>query len=335
MTTKKNAKIAADLITDKALAALAGCNSLRSMHDTSKKLITAHQLGLDFDPKRNNSFEMPVGLLVCNMDESIRQSLDEEAVQGFASSYRTGDYVEPLGVVAEGGKLRVVTGFARYNGLMLAIAAGADIKRVWVSQVEGGRAKELVRQLVSNQQVQASPLELAAAYRELIEIHGFSVAEVAAAIHRKETHVRKLLSLDSVAPEVKEMVAKGQASVSTVLTADKHCKATGQDTVVHMRAQIDKAQRNGATKVTSKSVGAPSALYGRKDLDVAAPVLVQLAEQLEKALPFMAAAPASVKLELTLDGTAMDLQDLSNALANLREAFITANAGAPSAAEAC
>lgn len=327
MTAKKNAKIAADLITEKARAALANCNSLRSMHDTSKKLITEHQLGLDFDPKRNNSFEMPTGLLICNMAESIRTALDADAVQGFASAYLAGDYVEPMGVVAEGGKLRVVAGFARYAGLMMAIASGADIKRVWVTQVVGGRAKELVRQLVSNQQVQASPLELAAAYRELIEVHGFSVGDLATAIHRKETHIRKMLSLDSVAPEVKEMVAKGQASVTAVLTAEKHCKATGQDTVVHMRDQLTKAQRNGSAKITSKSVGAPAALYGRKDLDVAAPVLVQLADQLEKAIPFMAAAPGSVKVELTLDGSAMNLQDLTQALANLRAAFLTAQAG--------
>ncbi|MFU7548375.1 hypothetical protein, partial [Pseudomonas paraeruginosa] len=82
------------------------------------------------------------------------------------------------------------------------------IKRVWVSQVEGGRAVEIVRQCVSNQQVPVSPLDLAEAYRELIDDHKFTVAGVAAAVHRKVSHVRKMLALVNVAPEVKEMVEK-------------------------------------------------------------------------------------------------------------------------------
>ncbi|KSP81261.1 putative chromosome-partitioning protein ParB [Pseudomonas aeruginosa] len=328
MTTKN---IAANLITETAQAALAGCNSLRSIHDTAKKLITGKQLGLDFDPKRQNAFEMPTALLVCNVEEAIRSEFDQEAIRGFADSYKAGDPVEPLGVVAENGKLRVVTGFTRHAGLMLAIAEGADIKRVWVTQVEGGRAVEIVRQCVSNQQVPVSPLDLAEAYRELIDDHKFTVAGVAAAVHRKVSHVRKMLALVNVAPEVKEMVEKGQASVSTALAADKQCKANGEDTVVHMQEQLAKAQRNGSAKITAKSVGAPSALYGRKDLDVAAPVLVQLADQLEKALPFMA-TPESVKVELTLSGADLNLQDLAKALANIRAAVKSAQSGTEPAA---
>jgi ParB-like chromosome segregation protein Spo0J len=318
MTTKT---IAGNMISDIAMTALAGCNSLRSIHDTAKKLITSGQLGLDFEPKRNNAFEMAVGLLVCNIDEAIRSEFDQEAVRGFADSYAAGEYVDPMGVVAENGKLRVVTGFTRYAGLILAISEGAEIKRVWVNQVEGGRANELVRQLVSNQQVQVSPLDLANTYRELIEDFGFSVAGVAKAIRRKVPHVRKMLDLLKVAPEVQEMVANGQASVTTALNAERHCKTTGQDTVVHMQEQLAQAQRNGSDKITPKTVAAPTALYGRKDINVAAPVLAQLADQLEKALPFMADTPESVKLELTLTSADLDLPELAKALANLRAVF--------------
>uniref|UniRef100_UPI003BF4F49A hypothetical protein n=1 Tax=Pseudomonas aeruginosa TaxID=287 RepID=UPI003BF4F49A len=88
MTTKN---IAANLITETAQAALAGCNSLRSIHDTAKKLITGKQLGLDFDPKRQNAFEMPTALLVCNVEEAIRSEFDQEAIRGFADSYKAGD----------------------------------------------------------------------------------------------------------------------------------------------------------------------------------------------------------------------------------------------------
>ena len=321
MTATAKAQIALDLITDTAKASLESCNSLRSMHDTAKKLIQDQQLGVNFDPKRNNAFEMAVPFIVCNPGEGLRSVLDADAVRSFADSYLAGTHVDPLTVVAENGKLRVVVGFTRYAGLMLAIQEGADIKRVWVNQVEGGRANELVRQMLSNQQVQVDPLDLAAGYRELVEVHGYTVAQIAEETHRKEHHVRKMLELTNVAPEVKAMVARGEASVTTALAVDKQCKANGQDTVVHMKEQLAKAQSNGANKITPKSVGALSALYGRKDIETAAPVLVQLADQLEQALPFMAAAPERVTLELVLDGTEMDLQDLKQALANFRAAF--------------
>lgn len=334
MTATAKAQIALDLITDKAKATLEGCNSLRSMHDTAKKLIQDQQLGMDFDPKRNNAFEMPVALLVCNPAEALRKSLDADAVRSFANAYLSGSYVDPLSVVAENGTLRVVVGFTRFAGLNLAIQEGADIKRVWVNQVEGGRASELVRQMVSNQQVQVDPLDLAAGYRELVEQHGYSIAQIAAEVHRTETHVRKMLDLNSVAPEVKAMVARGEASVTTALAADKQCKAAGQDTVVHMQEQLAKAQRNGSNKITPKSVGAPSAIYGRKDIETAAPVLVQLADQLEQAIPFMSTAPDRLTLELTLDGSEMDLQSLKQALANFRAAFNSAKSAAEPIANA-
>ncbi|MNP37550.1 hypothetical protein D3C76_1310070 [compost metagenome] len=60
-------------------------------------------------------------------------------------------------------------------------------------------------------------------------------------------------------------------------------------------------------------------------------MLVQLADQLEKALPFMA-TPESVKVELTLSGADLNLQDLAKALANIRAAVKSAQSGTEPAA---
>lgn len=67
--------IAADLITPHAIDSLAACNSLRKFHDVTQTLIKNQQLGLDFAPKRNNAFALPVALLVCYMSDSRRESL--------------------------------------------------------------------------------------------------------------------------------------------------------------------------------------------------------------------------------------------------------------------
>ncbi|QIZ22971.1 hypothetical protein [Pseudomonas putida] len=321
--TNQNATL--DLFTEAAKTALASCNSLRNMHDTAKKLIDKNELGQDFDPKRNNAFEMPVALLQCNVEESIRSEFDQEQIRSIADAYLAGDYVKPLGVAPTNGKLRVVLGFTSYQALLLANSEGAGIKRVWVVQVDGGRAKEVVRQCVDSFSVAVSPLDLAKAYSELVNVHDYSAEQIALETHRNERHVRKMLALLDVPEEVREMVGNGQVSVTRALSADRQCKAKGQDTVVHMKEQLEKAQRNGSNKITSKSTGAaPAALYGRKDLDVAAPVLVQLADQLENALPIMEAAPEDLSITLKLSAADFDLKELALSLANLRAAFKSA-----------
>lgn len=66
------ATVASNLITAEAVTALEACNSLRKFHDVTQALIKDQQLGLDFAPKRNNAFALPVALLVCDLADGIR-----------------------------------------------------------------------------------------------------------------------------------------------------------------------------------------------------------------------------------------------------------------------
>lgn len=323
MTT--STAVASTLFTAEAREALQGCTSLRNLHDVAKTLIKSQQLGLDFDPKRKNAFDMPVALLFCRIEDSIRDELDEDAIRGFADSYIAGDDVPALSVVAENGMLRVAEGFARYAGLQLAIAEGAPIKRVWVNQVDSGRRNEIRIQLVSNQQVPLTAQERASAYRELLD-DGCSVTEIAGMVRRKVEHVRKLLDYSQVEPEVKAMVKAGQASVGTVVKASRQCKAEGTSTVVYMKDQLAKAHANGSNKITPKSTAAPAAFYNPTDLNASIPLLIQIAEGLEQAIPFMGKVPEQVNLQLTLNG---DLQALLISLANLRAAHSAVQGAEP------
>ncbi|MBM5458646.1 hypothetical protein H8F21_13835 [Pseudomonas sp. P66] len=322
--------IASNLITPKAVTALQACNSLRKFHDVTQHLVKEQQLGLDFAPKRNNAFALPVALLVCDMADSIRSDLDADAVRGFADAYKAGDHVDPISVIPENGKLRVGAGFARYAGLMLAISEGCTIKQTWVMEMDGNPLAALIRQLNSNRQVPMKPLELANAYRMMMDEHGCSIPQIATLLHVKADHVRTMLDLDRVAPEVKEMVLAGQVSAKRAVAEDRMCRREGSNTVVHMQGQLAKAKANGFNKITDKSVGAPTALFSRKDLDASVPALLKLADALEEHLPFMEAIPDEVTLQLTLTG---NLQALISALANLRNAHRTANGeGLPAAA---
>ena len=95
-TTTLAAAVATTFMTDTAREALSNCHSLRNMHDVSKSLIKAQQLGLAFDPKRNNAFEMPLALIFCRAGDSIRKQPSEESVRGFADSYKAGKSVPAL-----------------------------------------------------------------------------------------------------------------------------------------------------------------------------------------------------------------------------------------------
>jgi len=313
-TTNLAAAVASTFMTDTAREALSNCHSLRNMHDVSKSLIKAHQLGFAFDPKRNNAFEMPLTLIFCRAGDSIRKQPSEESVRGFADAYKAGKNVPALSVVAENGMLRVVGGFSRYAGLMLAVEEGAAIQRVWVQEIEGGRRNELAHQLVSDNGEALPLLDRASAYRELVE-SGCSIEEICELSCRNESHVRKMLDFESVDPEAKAMVESGQASISTVVKAARMCKADGTSTVVHLKDQLAKAQANGSNKITAKSTSTPIPMYNRKDLDNSVPLLALIADELEKVVPFMGQAPEQVTVQLTLNG---DLQALLMSLANLR-----------------
>lgn len=319
------ATIAANAITEEARVALSSCGSLRSMHDTCKKLITGNQLGLDFDPKRNNAFEMPSALLVSDMSKGIRETLDPEQVRAFADAYNAGHYVEPIAVVAENGMLRVVAGFHRHAGLMLANAEGANIKRVWVTQVEGGRRAELQRQLVTDQGVKLAPIERARGYRDLIS-EGCTVAEIAVLINRSVKHVQDLLVLGTAEPEVQAMVEDGTVKHTAAIKTIRKCQSEGTSSAEELQAQLATAKANGSDKITPKSTNQPSALYSRKDLETTIPALVALADQLEGAMPLMTQGNESVTVELTLTG---DLLQLLGALNNIRAANATANGAVP------
>jgi hypothetical protein len=320
-TTMTQTPIAANAMSEKAREALASCSSLRNMHDVAKKLISDKQLGLDFDPKRNNAFEMPVSLLVCDMKDSIREKLDSEQIRSFAEAYMAGEHVDALSVVAENGTLRVVASFHRYFGLMEALSKGATIKRVWVNQLEGGRRAEVLRQLVSQQSVPHTPLELARGYRELLE-DGMTVQEIADSVHKGVDHVKRMLELGQAEPGVQDLVAAGVVKPTTAIAVSRKCKAEGTSATTELKNQLSVAHSNGSATITPKSTGQAAALYSRKDMENTLPALLALAEQLEKAVPFMGEIPQEVKVTLTLNG---ELTDLLRSLANIRAAHLSTN----------
>lgn len=315
--------IAANAMTAVAREALAGCTSVRNMHDVSKKLILGNQLGLNFDPKRHNAFEMPVALLRCDLKDSIRNSLNPEHVRGFADTYKAGGHVEPLAVVAENGTLRVVGGFHRYEGLMLALSEGATLKQVGVIQVAGGRRSEITHQLLSNTHEVLDPLERANGYRMLLE-DGMSVQEIATEMRRNVTHVNYYLELSTVEPKVQEMIASGTVKPTTAMKVARQCRKEGTDTAEVLSKQLAVAHSNGSATITPKSTNQASALYSRKDLENTLPALLALAEQLEQSLPFMGEIPSEVTVQVTLNG---GMADLFRSLANIRAAHASATQG--------
>ncbi|MGE8063937.1 ParB/RepB/Spo0J family partition protein [Pseudomonas sp. NPDC089569] len=315
--------IAANQMSDAARVALAGCTSVRNMHDVSKKLIQDKQLGLDFDPKRHNAFDMPIALLRCDMKESIRNGLNPEQVRGFADTYKTGGYVEPIAVVAENGTLRVVGGFHRYEGLMLALSEGATLKQVGVIQVTSGRRAEITHQLLSNTHEVLDPLERANGYRMLLD-EGMSVQEIATEMRRNVSHVNYYLELSATEPKVQEMIASGEVKPTTAMKVARQCRKEGTDTAEVLKKQLAVAHSNGSATITPKSTNQASALYSRKDLENTLPALLALAEQLEQSLPLMGEIPSEVTVQVTLNG---ELAELVRSLAAIRAAYVSANQG--------
>jgi hypothetical protein len=216
--------------------------------------------------------------------------------------------------------MRVVSGFQRYAGLMLAISEGADIATVWVNEVTGGRQEELFRQVVSSRTVHHTDIELAQAFTELHVDFKLAVSEISARVHRSPKFVADRIALMTAAPQVVEMVAKGKATPKAAIVAMDNCKAAGLDVVEHLQTELSKAEAKGQKKLTAANTAA-TPLIPRKHIDAAMPALLELADKLEAAMPG-SGHNKKVSVLLEIDG---DVESILSALLKIREANRTAN----------
>lgn len=135
-----------------------------------------------------------------------RSSMDADALESLAASVRENGILQPLLVQPEGDGYRLIAGHRR---LEAARMAGLDEAPIVVRDRPGDNV--LLLALVENlQRADLSPLDEAAAYRELGRRFGLSTEEIAARTGKSRSAVANSMRLLDLTPQVKEMLDGGQ-----------------------------------------------------------------------------------------------------------------------------
>lgn len=158
---------------------------------------------------------IPLGAITPNPQQP-RRAMSSEALQGLAASIREVGVLQPV-VVRHGeepGTFVLVAGERRWRAASLA-----GLKEIPALVREGDDVSGLAEALVENiQREDLSPLEEAAAYRQLLEDFGLTHEEVGARVGRSRPAISNTLRLLQLPSSMQGMLARGELSAG-------HCRA--------------------------------------------------------------------------------------------------------------
>lgn len=136
-----------------------------------------------------------------------RKTLDQEALRELADSIREKGILQPIVVRREGDRFTIVAGERRYRAALLV---GLAEMPAIIREASGDEAIE--QSLIENlQRENIDPVEEASSFHELMRLHGYSIRDLAARVHKSHAYVAERLQLIKY-PEVAEAVAAGQVS---------------------------------------------------------------------------------------------------------------------------
>lgn len=275
-------------------------NSLRAYHEANKGVVN-----------KGNAYSVPPQTLEetpgFNVREYDRPDVTEH-IRSLADAYKRGDYVPPIVVRVEGGRLSVRDGHCRRRALLLAIDEGADITRIPVIEHRGDEVEQNLLILTSNQGLPISPLGRAEIYARLVR-WGKSPQEIADKIGSSHTTVSNYLKLHELPIALKQSVQDGKLSATAALELyQQH----GTAAVGMVSSALEQALSTGRERITTKHIQ-KSPRISRAVVSTMTTHLHRITEQLQS---IVEAAPenATVRIELSIE-EAKELLDLREKLA--------------------
>lgn len=168
--------------------------------------------GLDVllpDVQEANGGVQEIGILEIDRNpEQPRRIFDEEALQSLADSIREAGILQPLLVVEENGRYRIVAGERRFRAARLAGLSSVPCIVRSMSQQE-----QMEAALIENiQREDLNAIEEAKAIRQLMENCGYTQEQTASRLGKSRPAVANLLRLLNLPEEVQQMVTENKLS---------------------------------------------------------------------------------------------------------------------------
>ena len=179
--------------------------------------------------------------------EQPREYFDQEALEALADSIRQYGLIQPITVrKLDSGYYQIIAGERRWRASRLA---GLTEVPVRVIEADDRRTAELA--LVENlQREDLNPIEEAKGYKLLIEEYGLTQEEAARSVGRSRTAVTNAMRLLMLAPQVMEMVEKGELSAGharAILTVSEPSKQlAAANEIIRKNYSVRKAEQLAA-----------------------------------------------------------------------------------------
>lgn len=179
--------------------------------------------------------------------EQPREYFDQDALEALADSIRQYGLIQPITVrKLDSGYYQIIAGERRWRASRLA---GLTEVPVRVIEADDRRTAELA--LVENlQREDLNPIEEAKGYKLLIEEYGLTQEEAARSVGRSRPAVTNAMRLLMLAPQVMEMVEKGELSAGharAILTVSEPSKQlAAANEIIRKNYSVRKAEQLAA-----------------------------------------------------------------------------------------
>lgn len=179
--------------------------------------------------------------------EQPREYFDQEALEALADSIRQYGLIQPITVrKLDSGYYQIIAGERRWRASRLA---GLTEVPVRVIEADDRRTAELA--LVENlQREDLNPIEEAKGYKLLIDEYGLTQEEAARSVGRSRPAVTNAMRLLMLAPQVMEMVEKGELSAGharAILTVSEPSKQlAAANEIIRKNYSVRKAEQMAA-----------------------------------------------------------------------------------------
>jgi ParB family chromosome partitioning protein len=185
--------------------------------------------------------ELPLSDIVPNPYQP-RKNFDESSIRELSESIKRHGLLQPVVVIEQNGEYVLIAGERRVRAGRLA---GLETIRAIVADIDRTRFRELA--LIENiQRESLNPVELAKAYKELIDEYGITQEELSKIIHKSRAQIAntmRLLQLNGYVLEKlsKSLISQGHAKVLVGL--DEKDQKVVCDTIIGQKLSVRDTER--------------------------------------------------------------------------------------------
>lgn len=186
-------------------------------------------------------FEIPISLIQCEWDENIRPKNDEH-IERWKHTMRTGDYVPAVLVELRDGVPYVIEGFHRYTAKeQLVEQEGAD-DLLLVKEWKGSEDEKLITMHASTSGLPLTYLEDAEVILRIKAAGDYTPESLGQRMGVSRTTINNKILLAEASEEIKQLVREEKVSATVAIEAIiKH----GDKALNHLEHMLKKAEAKG------------------------------------------------------------------------------------------